>query len=132
MTEARVTNEEQRFLVTNDDEMNNNINNKTEAKAIEPLQVGDSGMVTWRDGTQQLNAVVIERRPADHWKRMKKRKIRTGNEEAVDNSTSSREELVGLEADEIHYYVHYVAHDRFVLHSHLLTFTNSINFYSSA
>ena len=66
-------------------------------------------------------------------RRMKKRKIRTGNEKSViDNSTSSREELVGLKADEIHYYVHYEAHDRFVLHSHLLRFTTSINFYFSA
>ncbi len=78
-----------------------------------------------------MKAVVIERRPADYWKRRKKRKLKVssssggmsigiGNSSISSNTTSNgklgvhtnAEELVGLKADEIDYYVHYEAHDR--------------------
>ena len=66
----------------------------------EPLQINDKCQVQWRDdGGQLLDAVVIERRPLGHRKRKK-------NDPIPDLST--------LKADEIEYYVHYVAHDRYV------------------
>ena len=40
-------------------------------------QVGDRGMVTWRNGTDQLLAIVVDRRPADYWKRRKKKNGRS-------------------------------------------------------
>lgn len=111
---------------------------------IEPLQIGDKGMVlvTWRgDEDSKLQAVVVERRPCDLWKRRnKKRKLQkrasvslkdTGGalhavssssttngqvlkdiESMLTGGSSSAEELLGLKADEIEYYVHYVDHDR--------------------
>lgn len=78
-------------------------------------------MVTWRDGTEKLMAVVIERRSANYWKRIKKRKTRSGSSNhevqgvGEENSTAICEELAGFKAEEIHYYVHYVSHDRCVL-----------------
>jgi hypothetical protein len=100
-------------------------------------------LVTWRGGEDsKLQAVVVERRPCDLWKRRnKKRKLQkktnivskeTGSsdlqhvgqpsntngqvlkdiESMLTGTNSSDEELVGLKADEIEYYVHYVDHDR--------------------
>ena len=83
----------------------------------------------WRDGKEKLKAVVIERRPADYWKRRKKRKLKSSSSSnSIDGIAgsnnmgissngklgvrSNQEELVGLKADEIDYYVHYEAHDR--------------------
>ncbi len=86
-------------------------------------KIGDKGLVTWRNGTEQLKAVVIERRPADFWKRRKKRKLKYNNSENGSSSSGSTkklgvhtniEELVDLKADELEYYVHYEAHDRYV------------------
>lgn len=99
-------------------------------------------LVTWRgDEDSKLQAVVVERRPCDLWKRRnKKRKLQkrasvslkdTGGalhavssssttngqvlkdiESMLTGGSSSAEELLGLKADEIEYYVHYVDHDR--------------------
>ena len=83
----------------------------------------------WRDGKEMLKAVVIERRPADFWKRRKKRKLKSSSSSNSIDATagssnvgsssnrklgvhSNQEELVGLKANEIDYYVHYEAHDR--------------------
>ena len=86
--------------------------------------------MTWRDGTEKLLAVVVERRPADYWKRRKKRKLRSGGQadgghhqkseeggksgagSILTNGTARGDPLPNFKADEIHYYVHYVAHDR--------------------
>mmetsp|Transcript_22586 Transcript_22586/g.26180 ORF Transcript_22586/g.26180 Transcript_22586/m.26180 type:complete len:495 (+) Transcript_22586:248-1732(+) len=91
-----------------------------EENNLEPLQIGDKGLVTWRDGTEKLMAEVIERRPANFWKRRKKRKLKATNSSEVGANGKIKslgvhndaEELVGLKADEIDYYVHYEAHDR--------------------
>ncbi len=71
--------------------------------------------MTWRDGKEKLKAVVIERRPADYWKRSKKRKIKNSGMSSIGKLGVffDQEELVGLKADEISYYVHYEAHDRY-------------------
>jgi len=105
-------------------------------------------LVTWRDGQDsKLQAVVVERRPCDFWKRRsKKRKLQKKNSGDVSTATngtnskpapssaegvlktenqvlegvkgkilgtsSSENELDGLMADQIDYYVHYVDHDR--------------------
>jgi len=95
---------QQQQLTNMNDEINTNAYNKNQ-EMIDPLQVGDRGMVTWRDRTEKLMAMVIERRPADYWKWMKRRGVEV-------NCKAAEEELVVLTADEIHYYVHYVAHDR--------------------
>ena len=117
---------------------------------LNKLQVGDKGMVliTWRDGQDsRLQAVVVERRPCDFWKRRsKKRKLQkksSGDVSTATNGTNSKpatssaggglkndnqvlegvkgkltgissleNELDGLKADQIDYYVHYVDHDR--------------------
>ena len=94
-------------------------------------QIGDKGMVlvTWRDGgDEKLQAVVVERRPSDFWKRRsKKRKLQKKNAGSIGSTSSSTSvdgkskligiccndtELHGLKADEIDYYVHYIDHDR--------------------
>ena len=84
------------------------------------IQIGDKGQVTWRDGKEKLKAIVIERRPADFWKRRKKRKLKSSSTTNVTGIGpdgklgvhTNQEELVGLKYDEIDYYVHYEAHDR--------------------
>jgi len=97
---------------------NDNISMKgyeNEVEILDPLQVGDTGMVTWRDGSEKLMAVVIERRSANYWTRIKKRKVRpvSCNHEVLGaGEENGAEELAGLKAEEIHYYIHYVAHDR--------------------
>ena len=70
--------------------------------AEEPLQIHDKCKVQWRDdGGELLDAVVIERRALGHRKRKK-------------NNDPPPPDLSTLKADEIEYYVHYVAHDRYV------------------
>jgi hypothetical protein len=59
-----------------------------------PLLVHDRCQVKWRDGQQNLPAVIIERRPSKKRKRL----------EIVD--------IDCLPADGVEYYVHYVDYDR--------------------
>jgi hypothetical protein len=61
-----------------------------------PLLIHDRIQVKWRDGQQNLPAVIIERRPSKKRKRM----------EIVD--------IDCLPADGVEYYVHYIDHDRYV------------------
>ena len=69
----------------------------TEKEPVAALNIGDKCQVQWRDGSQQLEAVVLERRPVGHRKRRKEA-------HAVD--------LRNLSADQMEYYVHYTHHDR--------------------
>ena len=69
----------------------------TEKEPVAALNIGDKCQVQWRDGSQQLEAVVLERRPVGHRKRRKEAL-------AVD--------LRNLPADQMEYYVHYTHHDR--------------------
>jgi hypothetical protein len=62
-----------------------------------PPRIGDKCQVLWRDGTQKLTAVVIERRPSNYRKRKMKDEI---------------PDVEGLPAEDIDYYVHYTGHDR--------------------
>ncbi|GFH48383.1 histone acetyltransferase MYST1 [Chaetoceros tenuissimus] len=94
-----------------------------EMDEIEPLRVGDKGMVlvTWREGeNSKLEATVVERRPSDFWERRnKKRKVQ--KKPSTETTTSkpkllglkaSESDVEGLKASEIDYYVHYTDHDR--------------------
>lgn len=95
-----------------------------EIMVIAPLEIGDMGLVTWRERTDKLWAVVIERRPKDYWQRRRRknqqqRKQQTQQQNdtpttttATANYPSIEKPLSELKADEIEYYVHYVAHDR--------------------
>merc|ERR1719201_2968219 len=89
---------------------------------MKPLLIGDMGMVTWRDGSEKLMALVVERRPAEYWKLRKKRKLRSGHihitesgqerqyidEECsiknsrIRSSINSQHEIENLKADEVH------------------------------
>ena len=84
-------------------------------------------MVTWRDGSQKLMAVVIERRPSNYWEIRKKAKSRVASgttsevkRNLADEKPSSNlkncgfSSCLGLKADQIHYYIHYVDCDRLV------------------
>lgn len=115
------------------------------SRDMKPLEIGDKGMVlvTWRGvENSKLQAVVVERRPCDFWKRRnKKRKLqKKSNSVSIESSSSvvaktntlkkgqerkkeiemdlsvgvhySADELLNLKADEIEYYVHYTDHDR--------------------
>ena len=73
-----------------------NEDNKTDS--IEPLMIDDKCDVLWRNGSETLRAVIIERRPLNF--RLRKRK------------DSSIPALETLNADEIEYYVHYENRDR--------------------
>jgi hypothetical protein len=81
------------------------------------LQIGDMGMVTWRDGKEKLLAIIIERRAADYWSNPPKRKKGTAAEIKAVSSEKSLSSAVSdyRKADEWHYYVHYVHHDRYAI-----------------
>jgi hypothetical protein len=64
------------------------------------VEVGDSCLVRWRDGSQTLKAKILARR------QLKRRK--------TDPETTT-DELAKLKPDDIQYYVHYVDHDRYVV-----------------
>jgi hypothetical protein len=72
-------------------------NEKNECK---PLEVDDRCEVLWRDETQSLPAIVIERRSLNYRKRKTKEKEK--DVPAIET----------LQADEIEYYVHYEGQDR--------------------
>lgn len=72
--------------------------NQRETSLEKPLEIDDKCDVQWRDGSQQLRAKVVERRPLNYRKRKKK-----------DPNLPSIEEL---KPDEIEYYIHYENHDR--------------------
>jgi len=75
------------------------------------LQIGDMGMVTWRDGKEKLLAIIVERRPVDYWSNPTKRK--KGNHEKSKNCSTTTTALETMtKAESWHYYVHYVHHDR--------------------
>lgn len=121
------------------DESKSNVKNDASNAQIEPLQVGDKCFVSWRGGNEKLAAEIIERRPTDFWKcRHRKRKLKKPkgisspnkapkapssiNSELVGSEKNNPSkllgvhsdvtELIGLRADEIDYYVHYIDHDR--------------------
>lgn len=94
---------------------------QTSDQEIQPLQIGDKGMVTWREGGEKLKAVVVERRPCDFWKRRSKKRKKTDSMSSASGENRKAkllgvkidsEELEGLKANEIEYYVHYEDHDR--------------------
>ena len=74
------------------------------------LQIGDLGMVTWRDGKEKLLAVVVERRSVDYWS-CNPTKRKKGSQDTSNNNNNSLQEA--SKADEWHYYIHYVHHDRY-------------------
>jgi len=65
-----------------------------------PLQIGDRCEVLWRDKTQQLQAIIIERRPVNYTRKRKKK------------GKTNDPDLETLKIDEIQYYVHYEGQDR--------------------
>ena len=90
---------------------NNEIQKSTnEEESIDPLDIGDMGMVKWRGREEKLWAVVVERRPADYWQRRKRQ--RKQQQPQDDPHTGKEKTVVEMKANGLHYYVHYVAHDR--------------------
>eukprot|EP00523_Entomoneis_sp_CCMP467_P000805 CAMPEP_0168749996 /NCGR_PEP_ID=MMETSP0724-20121128/17023_1 /TAXON_ID=265536 /ORGANISM="Amphiprora sp., Strain CCMP467" /LENGTH=667 /DNA_ID=CAMNT_0008797961 /DNA_START=28 /DNA_END=2031 /DNA_ORIENTATION=+ len=76
----------------------------------EPLSVGDTCHVQWRDGTQQLPAIVVERRPLR--KRRRRMLLLSQSSQQSSQSQSSSQLAASAAAHPLEYYVHYVNHDR--------------------
>ena len=74
-----------------------------------PLQIGDTCAITWRDGTTELNAEVIERKEVPSAKRSK-----LDVSSKVDGADPNVAEGAGAKetAEDYLYYVHYLEHDR--------------------
>ena len=68
----------------------------TTTTTIDPLNVGDTCQVKWRNGERKLDAIVVERRPLGYRKKKRQRRL-------LQNSSSGCE---------LEYYVHYQGHDR--------------------
>lgn len=89
---------------------------------VEPLEVGDQCMASWRDGTYKL-ASVVERRPRDR-KRHRQSTLLPSKRLSPDTTVSlddtlpykksddNTPSLSSLPASQIEYYVHYLNHDR--------------------
>jgi len=128
-------------LQKNEDDVDTN-KMDVEDFTIDPLQIGDTCLVSWRDNKRKLLAIIVERRPsyklrhsirAPEKRKSKKRKKSIGGEEddnngtveingggegegmgggAAANGTVAGRRLDQLNSNEMDYYVHYVHHDR--------------------
>jgi len=112
------------------------VSNESIGGVVEPPEVGDRCMATWRDGTYKL-ASIVERRSRDYRKRGRSSSLNmmhnsmtaskraspdtlvslnqttsTTALKAYNNATAMSCPLSVLSASQIEYYVHYLNHDR--------------------
>jgi histone acetyltransferase MYST1 len=87
-----------------------NNNNEQQQHIIGIPEIGDFCSVWWRDGSQKLDAVIVEVRTTD--KNNNKKKKNDGRKKQKVTTTKQQEETTASSSKQQQYYVHYVQHDR--------------------